>query len=178
MCIRDRFYSEGYKYKTTPEVVHMLADIVSKNGNLLLNVVQYPDGSLPPEALNFLSEMSEWMGVNDEAIYGTRPWKVFGEGPTKAAAGHFQENTAYTPEDIRFTTKGDALYAITLGVPGRTVRIQSLGRKAGLETRPVKAIALLGSAEPLTWEQRDDALTVTLPPSVPSKMASSLRISF
>ena len=176
--IGDWFYSEGYKYKTTPEVVHMLADIVSKNGNLLLNVVQYPDGSLPPEALTFLSEMSEWMGVNDEAIYGTRPWKVFGEGPTKAAAGHFQENTAYTPEDIRFTTKGDALYAITLGVPGRTVRIQSLGSKAGLETRQVKAIALLGSAEPLTWEQRDDALTVTLPPSVPSKMASSLRISF
>ena len=176
--IGDWFYSEGYKYKTATDVVHMLADIVSKNGNLLLNVVQYPDGSLPPEALTFLQEMTAWMSVNGEAIYGTRPWKVFGEGPTKAAAGHFKEDTAYTPDDIRFTVKGGALYAITLGVPARTVRIQSLGRKAVLESRPVKAVSLLGSAASLHWEQREDALLIELPASLPSKIASSFRISF
>jgi alpha-L-fucosidase len=176
--IGDWFYSEGYKYKETSEVVHMLADIVSKNGNLLLNVVQYPDGSLPPEPLKFLHEMADWMSINGEAIYGTRPWKIFGEGPTKAASGHFQENTAYTPNDIRFTTKNGALYAITLGVPTGTVRIKSLGRRAGLETRPVKAVALLGSAAPLRFEQQDDALVITLPASASIKMASSLRISF
>jgi len=176
--IGDWFYSEGYKYKTTSDVVHMLADIVSKNGNLLLNVVQYPDGSLPPEALTFLKEMAEWMSVNGEAIYGTRPWKIFGEGPTKAAAGHFKEDTAYTADDIRFTVKDGALYAITLGVPSRTVRIQSLGRKAGLEKRPVTAVTVLGNAAPLRWEQQDDALMIELPASLPSKIASSLRIAF
>ncbi|WP_343729902.1 alpha-L-fucosidase [Duganella sp.] len=176
--IGDWFYSEGYKYKTTTEVVHMLADIVSKNGNLLLNVVQYPDGSLPPEPLQFLKEMAAWMEVNSDAIYGTRPWKIFGEGPTKAAAGHFQENTAYTPQDIRFTTKDGALYAITLGTPTSAVRIQSLGTKAGLETRPVKAVTLLGSNTPLRWEQSGEALTIQLPATLPSKMASSFRISY
>jgi len=176
--IGDWFYSEGYKYKTTAEVVHMLADIVSKNGNLLLNVVQYPDGSLPPEPMQFLQEMAEWMGVNADAIYGTRPWKVFGEGPTKAAAGHFKEDTVYTPQDIRFTTKDGALYAITLGTPVTAVRIQSLGRKAGLENRRVNAVALVGSKAQLRWEQTDDALVIQLPVNLPSKIASSFRISF
>lgn len=176
--IGDWFYSEGYKYKTTSEVVHMLADIVSKNGNLLLNVVQYPDGSLPPEPMRFLQEMTEWMAVNGEAIYGTRPWKTFGEGPTKASSGHFKEDTAYTPQDIRFTTKAGAIYAITLGTPAATVRIQSLGRKAGLEPRTVKAVTLLGSATPLRWEQTDEALTIQLPASLPSQMASSFRVNF
>ncbi|UGQ48791.1 alpha-L-fucosidase [Massilia endophytica] len=176
--IGDWFYSEGYKYKSTTDVVHMLADIVSKNGNLLLNVVQYPDGSLPPEPMKFLQEMAEWMAVNGEAIYGTRPWKIFGEGPTKAASGHFREDTAYTPQDIRFTAKGGALYAITLGSPTGAVRIQSLGRKAGLEQRPVKAVTLLGSTAPLHWEQTADALVIQLPASLPSKMATSFRVSF
>jgi alpha-L-fucosidase len=128
--------------------------------------------------MQFLQEMAEWMSVNGDAIYGTRPWKVFGEGPTKAAAGHFQEDTAYTPQDIRFTTKGNALYATTLGTPTTAVRIQSLGRKAGLETRPVKAVALLGSKAPLRWEQTDDALVIQLPASLPSKIASSFQIRF
>jgi alpha-L-fucosidase len=176
--IGDWFYSEGYKYKTATDVVHMLADIVSKNGNLLLNVVQYPDGSLPPEAMQFLQEMAAWMSVNGDAIYGTRPWKTFGEGPTKAAAGHFQENTAYTPQDIRFTTKDGALYATTLGTPTAEVRIRSLGRKSGLESRPVKTVALLGSTTALRWEQTDEALVIQLPASLPSKIASSFKIRF
>jgi alpha-L-fucosidase len=176
--IGDWFYSDGYKYKTATDVVHMLADIVSKNGNLLLNVVQYADGSLPPEPLQFLQEMAEWMGVNGDAIYGTRPWKVFGEGPTKAAAGHFREDTVYTPQDIRFTTKDGALYAITLGTPVTAVRIESLGRKAGLESRRVKAVALVGSKAALRWEQTDEALVIQLPTSLPSKIASTFRINF
>jgi alpha-L-fucosidase len=176
--IGDWFYSEGYKYKSTSEVVHMLADIVSKNGNLLLNVVQYPDGSLPPEPMRFLNEMAEWMAVNGDAIHGTRPWKVFGEGPTKASSGHFNENAAYTPQDIRFTAKDGALYAITLGTPGTEVRIRSLGRKAGLEPRPVKAVTLLGNPAPLAWELSDEALTVRLPAGLPATMAASLRVTF
>jgi alpha-L-fucosidase len=103
---------------------------------------------------------------------------VFGEGPTKAAAGHFKEDTAYTPQDIRFTTKNGALYAITLGTPVSAVRIASLGRKAGLESRRVKAVALVGSKAPLRWEQTDDALVIQVPASLPSKIASTFHITF
>ncbi|KGF82901.1 alpha-L-fucosidase [Massilia sp. JS1662] len=174
----DWFYSEGYKYKTTQDVVYMLADIVSKNGNLLLNVVQYPDGSLPPESRKFLDEMAAWMQVNGEAIYGTRPWKTFGEGPTRLEAGAFKENADYTAADIRFTTKGGALYAITLGEPKGQVRIASLGAKAGLETRPVKSVTLVGAAAPLRWKQQDDALVIELPASLPTAIASSFKIGF
>ena len=174
----DWFYSEGYKYKTTQDVVYMLADIVSKNGNLLLNVVQYPDGSLPPESRKFLDEMAAWIQVNGEAIYGTRPWKTFGEGPTKLEAGAFKENADYTAADIRFTTKGGALYAITLGEPKGQVRIASLGTKAGLETRAVKSVSLVGGTAPLRWKQQDDALVIDVPASLPTAIASSFKIGF
>src|SRR3569833_681611 len=83
----DWFYADGFKYKTAPDVIRMLADIVSKNGNLLLNVVLYADGSLPPESQTLLSGLALWMGVNAEAIHGTRPWTIYGEGPTQTAAG-------------------------------------------------------------------------------------------
>ncbi|CAN7242149.1 alpha-L-fucosidase [Pseudoduganella sp. LjRoot289] len=176
--IGDWFYSEGYKYKKTADVVYMLADIVSKNGNLLLNVVQYPDGSLPPECQQFVAEMAAWMKVNGDAIYGTRPWKIFGEGPTKAESGHFKEDTAYTPADIRFTVKGGDLYAITMGVPAGEVHIASLGKKSVLESRPVKSVSLLGSKAVLKWTQQDDGLVIALPASLPTPIASSFRIGF
>ncbi len=176
--IGDWFYSDGFKYKTTTEVVHMLADIVSKNGNMLLNVVLYADGSLPPEPRQFLDEMAAWMAVNGEAIHGTRPWKIFGEGPTVAASGHFKEDTAYTPQDIRFTTKAGALYAITLGMPAGEVRIKSLGRDAKITDQAVKSVRLLGSSEKLTWSQEAAALVIKLPSSLPGKHSASFQIGF
>jgi len=105
----------------------MLVDIVSKNGNLLLNVVLRPDGSLDPEVETMLHQLSRLDAVNGKAIYGTRPWLVFGEGPVLAKGGAFKENFQYTARDIRFTTKGKTLYAIALGWPddGKVV-IQSL----------------------------------------------------
>ncbi|HEX8301347.1 alpha-L-fucosidase [Sphingomonas sp.] len=174
----DWFYSEGYKYKTTPEVIHMLSDIVSKNGNMLINVVQYPDGSLPPESKRFLDEMAAWMAVNAEAIHGSRPWKIFGEGPTEAAEGAFKEGAAYTPKDIRFTTKGSALYAITLGEPAGAVAIRSLGRGAGHETRAVKSVRLLGVPSRLTFRQTPSALQIDLPGRTPTRYASVFKIGF
>ena len=127
----DWYYADGYAYKTGPEVIYMLADIVSKNGNLLLNVVLYPDGSLPPESQTLLSDLKSWMAINAEAIHATRPWAVYGEGPTETAAGAFKENAEYTAQDIRFTTKNETLYAITLGEPSNRVTINSLGRASG-----------------------------------------------
>jgi len=172
----DWFYSDGYQYKSTAEIIYMLADIVSKNGNLLLNVVQYADGSLPPESRHFLDEMAAWMGVNGEAIHGTRPWKVFGEGPTQTAAGAMKESGHYTAEDIRFTAKGNAVYAITLGVPVKRVVIHALGKGSAQAAGPIRSVRLLGSKAKLAWTQRDDALVVTLPARLPTAHAAALKI--
>nr|WP_166180332.1 alpha-L-fucosidase [Altererythrobacter segetis] len=174
----DWFYSDGYKYKTTGEVLTMLADIVSKNGNLLLNVVLYPDGSLPPESEQLLAELALWMQVNGEAIHGTRPWKVFGEGPTEAASGAFKESAAYTAQDIRFTAKGEAVYAITLGEPAWKVAITSLRKDNAHEKRPVRAVRLLGNRRSLAFRQTSAGLEVQLPPTLPTRHASALQITF
>jgi alpha-L-fucosidase len=176
--IGDWFYSEGFKYKSTTQVVHMLADIVSKNGNLLINVVQYPEGDLPPESRQFLDEMAAWIAINGDAIYGTRPWKVFGEGPTTAAAGHFKEDTAYTPEDIRFTAKEGAVFAIVLGIPTGQVRIHSLGSDSKLAEQTVADVQLLGSNEKTGWTQTKDALVVNVPQQLPTSHAVAFRITF
>lgn len=115
--------------------------MVSKNGTMLLNVVRYPDGTLPPEPQQFLRGMAAWMDINREAIHGTRPWKTFGEGPTPMETGHFREDFPFTAQDIRFTTKNDALYAITLGVPQGETRIESVAK---FEVRPIAEVGLLG----------------------------------
>jgi alpha-L-fucosidase len=174
----DWFHSEGDKYKSTSTVIAMLADVVSKNGNLLLNVVQYADGSLPPESEQLVAELAAWMKINAEAIHGTRPWKQFGEGPTEAAGGAFQEDTAYTAQDIRFTTRGRTLYAITLGEPRQQIVIASLGRSAGHERAPVRKVGMLGIRQPLDFRQTDNALLVDVPASLPTRHASVLKISF
>jgi alpha-L-fucosidase len=174
----DWFFAEGDKYKTGPEVIHMLADIVSKNGNLLLNVVMYPDGSLPPQSQALLTDLAAWMRINSEAIHGTRPWRVFGEGPTETASGAFQEKAEYTGADIRFTTRGQSLYAITLGEPQGMVAIQSLGRAAGHERRPVRRVRVLGYPRNLEFHQTDKALVVQLPEVLPTPHASAFEVSF
>ena len=103
--IGDWFYNRNWKFRPVSWVIHMLVDIVSKNGNLLLNVVQRPDGSLDPEVEQMLAELAAWNAVNGEAIYGTRPWLVYGEGAVQAKGGHFNEDYTYIGQDIRFTTK-------------------------------------------------------------------------
>ena len=173
----DWFYSDGFKYKTGPDVIRMLADIASKNGNLLLNVVLYPDGSLPPESQALLSDLKEWMSTNAEAIHGTRPWGIYGEGPTQIAAGAFKESAEYTAADIRFTTRGDALYAITLGEPRGQVAITSLGRATGSAPRRVRSARLLGALQALKFQQTDAALVVEIPDRLPTRHASVIKVT-
>jgi alpha-L-fucosidase len=173
----DWFYSDGFAYKTGPDVIRMLADIVSKNGNLLLNVVLYPDGSLPPESQTLLADMKEWMGTNAEAIHGTRPWEVFGEGPTQTAAGAFKESAEYTAADLRFTRKGDSLYVITLGEPRGEVAIAALGRAAGHARRAPRTARLLGVSQPLKVRQTDAALVVEIPDRLPTRHASVIKLT-
>ena len=174
----DWFYSDNFTYKTAPQVIHMLTDIVSKNGNLLLNVVLYPDGSLPPESQTLVEDLAIWMKVNSEAIHGTRPWKLYGEGPTEAADGAFHENADYTQDDIRFTTKGHSLFAITLGEPKGSVKIAALGRRSGQENRRVRSVHMLGVETPLVFHQGETDLQIQVPERLPTRHASAFRITF
>jgi alpha-L-fucosidase len=172
-------YIKDDTFKSPEFVVHQLIDIVSKNGNLLLNIGPRADGTIPDEVQQVLLEVGAWLNVNGEAIYGTRPWRIYGEGPTKVAAGSFHDtDTAnYKPEDFRFTTKGDVLYAIGLAWPtnGEAV-IHSLVQTVGSER--VRSVALLGSDAKLQFNQRADGLHVQLPTQPPAKYAYVLRLTF
>jgi alpha-L-fucosidase len=172
-------YVKDDTFKSPEFVVDQLIDIVSKNGNLLLNIGPKSDGTVPDEVQQVLLDVGAWLGVNGESIYGTRPWRTYGEGPTKVAAGSFHDtDTAkYTPEDFRFTTKGDEVYAIGLAWPttGEAV-IHSLAKTPGSE--PVQSVALLGGDAKLRFEQRADGLHVQLPAQAPAKYAYVLRLKF
>ena len=172
-------YIKDDSFKSPEFVVHQLIDIVSKNGNLLLNIGPRSDGTIPEEVQQVLLEAGSWLNVNGDAIYGTRPWRTYGEGPTKVAAGSFHDtDTAhYTPEDFRFTTKADALYVIGLEWPanGEAV-IRSLAATVG--SRSVQTVSLLGSDAKPKFQQRPDGLHVVLPGQPPTKYAYVLRLTF
>jgi len=176
--IGDWYYNRTWKYRGADWVIHMLVDIVSKNGNLLMNVVQRPDGSLDPEAEKVLAEMASWIAINGEAIYGTRPWLVHGEGPVRAQGGHFKEDFAYTAKDLRFTSKGDqTLYVLALGWPDdRKLVIRALAKASGV-TGKIDQVDLLGHPGPLKWTHDDAGLAVDLPDRKPCDYAVALKIS-
>lgn len=181
--IGDWFYRVGQKYKTSTEVIQMLVDIVSKNGNLLLNVVQTPEGDLEADVIQILEEIAAWTAVNGEAIYGTRPWKVWGEKPADQPEVKFEKynnevKVKYSAKDIRFTTKGKALYAFTLGAPTEDIKINALGKKSPYDVKNIASIKLLGSNEKLAWSQGDDALLITKPQKVPALQVVAFRIDF
>jgi len=172
-------YIKDDTFKSPEFIVHQLIDIVSKNGNLLLNIGPRSDGTIPEEVEKVLLDVGAWLDVNGEAIYGTRPWRLYGEGPTKVATGPFHdtETASYKPEDFRFTAKGDTLYAIGMAWPpsGEAV-IHSLAPMAGNEH--VQSVALLGAASPPQFEPRSDGLHVKLAGQPPAKYAYVLRVKF
>jgi alpha-L-fucosidase len=173
-------YVSNHDYKTTGSIVDDLVDIVSKNGSLLLNIGPRPDGTIPEPEEKMLLEIGQWLRINGEAIYGTRPFTVFGEGPTAVVEGPFadEKRKAFTSEDIRFTTKGGNLYAIVLDWPasGR-VTIRSLARKSPHWAREIASVSLLGETSPLKWTRDDAGLNVELKASPPSPYALTLRIA-
>jgi alpha-L-fucosidase len=179
-CVGNWHYKRDIRYKTTKTVVDMLVDIVSRNGNLLLNFPLPGSGELDPQELRILSEISDWMAVNSEGIYGTRPWKIFGDGPRvqQKGTGRFNENGRkdLTAEDVRFTVKGKTLYAFLMGRPERRASIAALGTGAKTEPGKVQNVELLGHRGKLNWTQAQASLQVDLPEQLPAQHAVALKI--
>jgi len=156
-------------------VVEMLVDIASKNGCLLLNIPQRPDGTLDDECTYLLQRLGAWFKVNGEGIYGTRPWKASGEGPSAVIIEGFKEEAvSWTIEDFRFTSKDGKVFAFMMKWPegGKTV-VRSLASGSAGSVTEVK---LLGSG-PLRFEQTTRGLAVDLPEQKPCDFAPCLQVS-
>jgi alpha-L-fucosidase len=172
-------YVDGEENKMPEQIVHDMIDIVSKNGNLLLNIGPRADGTITDGQKEVLRAIGKWLKVNGDAIYGTRCWKKFGEGDAKPTKGSFSDNqaTAYTARDIRFTTKGNDFYAIVLNWDDAGIVIKSLNRKAIADAKILK-VSLLGSNEEIKWEQTAGGLKLFFPENRPCEYAYAFKISF
>ena len=174
MCIGSWHYNRGlYEkggYKTAERIAKTFVDIVCKNGNLLLNIPVRGDGSIDEKERAFLTEFKAWLDVNGEGIFGSRPWKIYGEGEVKTSnSGSFKDNErlqeSLSEKDIRFTQKNGHVYAFVLGFPtSDTVTIKALGRKsAQMNGKRIKKVRLLGCNKKIVWCQGADALIITMP---------------
>ncbi|PKQ46634.1 alpha-L-fucosidase [Confluentibacter flavum] len=183
-CIGDwhynrRVYDEN-RYKSAESVIRALVDIVSKNGNLLLNIPVRGDGTIDDKEVVVLEGITAWMDVNKESIFDTRPWKLYGEGPAADASnpinsqGFNEGKIKYSAKDIRYNQKGNVLYATVMGKPTENILLKSLAKKE--ETGKIKKIELLGSKEKISWKQEVDSLVIIKPKSIPNNIAVVFKI--
>jgi alpha-L-fucosidase len=170
-CLGQWQYYRDFKYRSAKELVHTLVDVVSKNGTMLLSVPQMPDGTLDSEEESILHDITMWMRVNGEAIYGTRPWKKFGDGPSIATkhtiANPRGPGKPLSPEDIRYTTKDDKLYVFCMGPQEKDIELTALGTAAA----GVRNVRVIGSDEKLTWTQEAGRLKIGRPAMQPHPFA-------
>jgi alpha-L-fucosidase len=182
-CIGNWHYDTRARYKTVKYIIDMLVDIVSRNGNLLLNFPLPNNGMLDDKEMAVLQGITDWMAVNSEAIYATRPWKIFGAGPgseIKPAPGQqFNENTRkdFTAEEVRFTTKGGMLYAFFMGWPDKQIVIAPLATTSPNVVGKIANVELLGHPGKLDWTHDAKGLTVQLPFTKPCEHGYALKIT-
>jgi alpha-L-fucosidase len=177
---------QNHQYKSTASVIRLLADIVSKNGNLMLSVPLQRDGQPDADEIKIVREIGAWLKVNGGAIYTTRPWKIYGEGPSTFAAekGQFdgqsdEQKKPFTPEDIRFTQSkdGKTLYPIGLEFPADgKVTIKSLASNSPHWPGKIGSVRLLGASGKLKFTRDENGLHVTLPEKQTGKIAFALKI--
>jgi alpha-L-fucosidase len=180
-CIGNWHYKRGQKYKTAKKVIDLLVDIVSKNGNLLLNFPLPNSGELDDGEMKVLEGITAWMAVNNEGIYASRPWKIYGEGPStkaKVETGNFNEDKQkdLTAEDIRFTTRDSTLYAFVMGSPAAEVVVPSLGLASPQQPGKIRKVQLLGDAGEVKWKQGEAALKVEMPAEKISDIGVTLKV--
>lgn len=172
-------YTETLEIKPAKEIIHVLIDIVSKNGVLMLNISPRASGVIPAEQQAVLLEIGDWLETFGEAIYGTRTWKIYGEGPTRLGeSGHFLEWKAYSAEDIRFTTKGDDLYMIVLGWPGpgQDVLVKSVN-PANLGKQAITNVSLVGLDDPVDWDMDEKGFRFVTPSEAPDSTAFVVKLT-
>jgi alpha-L-fucosidase len=183
-CIGDWHYDrnvyEQNRYKSGATVIRMLVDIVSKNGNMLLNIPVRGDGSIDEKEIKILEDITAWMDINKESIFDTRPWKIYGEGLAADAvnplsgSGFNEGKVQLSEKDVRFNQKGNLLYATVLGVPSEDVRVKSLGKNNS--ALRIKKISVLGSKEAISWKHQADALIIEKPKAIPNDIAVVFKI--
>jgi alpha-L-fucosidase len=176
-------YTEDLEIKDSKDVLHVLIDITSKNGVLLLNISPMADGTIPDNQKQVLLDMGAWLDKFGEAIYSTRPWYTFGEGPTIEPEGHFDNHQVflkivYSEKDVRYTTKDNTIYATILGWPGDGTEITLSAFAADSLPEPIiiDKVSLLGSEETLDWNLNEDGLNIITPGSAPDQMAVVFKI--
>ncbi|MEM0913303.1 MAG: alpha-L-fucosidase [Planctomycetota bacterium] len=175
------FDTPGMPLRSVADVVHRLVDVVSKNGVLLLNAPPTADGAFGDDVAGTLREIGAWLNTFGEAIYDASPWYLYGEGPTLIDDwnktfhhnDHFNQNR-FTAEDIRFTMRGDTLFATTLGRPSERVLVKALGTGYRFREGRVQSVRLLGQADPLSWSHRSDGLAIELPDRLPLNDAANV----
>ncbi len=169
--IGDWFYNKNWKcddtqtmYRSPEWVLTTLVDVVSKNGNMLLNVIQRPDGTIDQEVVELLTSLAKWMSINEEAIFASRPWEIYGEGPQEREGNNdWAEDFHYTARDIRYTRSksGKELYATAMAMPetGSDIILKEVAQRGG----EIKSITLLGSKEKLTWSRNAESVVICAP---------------
>lgn len=164
-------------FRSATALIGNAIDAISKNGIVMLNVALRGDGTLPEIQADYLAAFGDFLRVNGEGIYGTRPWKIHGEGPLEIRDGRQGENhEPFSQEDIRFTQKDGRLYAFVLASPTKDIVIKTLATQ-GLLKGEIKSIALLGSGEMVKWRRSPEGLTIERPGTLSGKYAAGFQIT-